>query len=129
VSDPSAKDERPPVWVGHVVLPTADVEKANAYWTAVGMRALEKGDSFAVLELRGGTHLVLVGSDAAVAAGTPCPFDIMVEDVDSTWKRLESLGLEPGEIQRNAIHDSFTMVDPSGYVVTVNSSHVSDQPV
>jgi len=125
----SHEDERPPVWVGHVVLPTAEVERANDYWTGLGMRALEQGDGFAVLELRGGTHLVLIGSDANVAAGTPCPFDLMVEDVDAAWKRYQALGLGPSEIERDSIHDSFTLVDPSGYVVTVNSSHVSDFPV
>jgi catechol 2,3-dioxygenase-like lactoylglutathione lyase family enzyme len=133
MASPSANrtsdDPRPPVWIGHVVLATADVARANAYWTSVGMRAIESGESFAVLELRGGTHLVLVGSDAPVAAGTPCPFDLMVEDVDAAHGHFRALGLEPSELKRNEIHDSFTLVDPSGYVVTVNSSHVSDQPV
>lgn len=128
-STKTADDPRPGVWVGHVVLPTGDVPAANAYWTSLGMRALESGDGFAVLELRGGTHLVLVGSDAPLAAGTSCPFDLMVEDVDSTHAHYSSLGLEPSEMKRNDIHDSFTIVDPSGYVLTVNSSHVSDQPV
>jgi len=126
---PQPDDLRPPVWVGHVVLPTSDVPKANAFWTSVGMRPIEMGDGFAVLELRGGTHLVLIGADAGVAAGTPCPFDIMVEDVEQARARLEELGLSPSEIARNEIHDSFTIVDPTGYRVTVNSSHVSDQPV
>lgn len=123
------KDPRPPVWIGHVVLPTVDVRRANEYWVALGMRPLESGDSFAVLELRGGTHLVLVGADAGVTDGTPCPFDLMVEDVDAARARYEALGFAPSETIRGDIHDAFTMLDPSGYVVTVNSSHVSDQPV
>ena len=125
----SKEDPRPPVWVGHVVLATTDVAKGNDYWVAVGMRPITSGDGFAVLELRGGTHLVLVASDADVSEGTPCPFDVMVEDVDDAHARYEKLGFVPSETSRGEIHDSFTIVDPSGYVVTVNSSHVSDQPV
>lgn len=123
------QDPRPPVWVGHVILATTDVGTANEYWAQVGMRPIESGKGFAVLELRGGTHLVLVGSDAPVREGTPCPFDLMVEDVDATHTRCEALGFAPSPMIRGDIHDSFTMVDPSGYVVTVNSSHVSDRPV
>ena len=122
-------DPRPAVWVGHVVLSTTDIAGANDYWTSIGMRPLVTGDGFAVLELRGGTHLVLTRADGDVSAGTPCPFDIMVEDVDATHATYTEMGLSPGEIQRAEIHDSFTIVDPSGYVVTINSSHVSDQPV
>ena len=123
------QDPRPPVWVGHIVLATTDVAKSNDYWVTAGMRPIENGDGFAILELRGGTHLVLVGSDAGVSKDTPCPFDIMVEDVDEAHLRYEKLGFAPSDMSRGDIHDSFTMVDPSGYVVTVNSSHVSDQPV
>ena len=128
MSDPK-KDPRPSVWVGHVILATPDIAVANDYWVAAGMRPITSGDGFAVLELRGGTHLVLVGSDAGVSEGTPCPFDIMVENVDDARARYEKLGFAPGQMSRGDIHDSFTMVDPSGYVVTVNSSHVSDEPV
>jgi len=123
------REPRPLVWVGHIVLATTDIARANDYWVAAGMRPLENGDGFAILELRGGTHLVLLPSEADVSQGTPCPFDIMVEDVDEAHLRYEKLGFAPSEMSRGDIHDSFTMVDPSGYRVTVNSSHVSEQPV
>ena len=129
MADPTTSDPRPDVWVGHVVLPTADIGRANDYWVAIGMRAIAQGEGFAILELRGGTHLVLVGSDAPVAPGTPCPFDIMVEDVDAARARYLELGFEPSEMKRDEIHDSFTLLAPSGHVVTVNSSHVSGQPI
>jgi len=53
----------------------------------------------------------------------------MVEDLDATHEHYTALALSPGEIERGNIHDSFTLTDPSGYVVTVNSTHVSDLPV
>jgi catechol 2,3-dioxygenase-like lactoylglutathione lyase family enzyme len=123
------RNERPAVWVGHVVLAASDVARSNEYWSALGMRPIARGDGFAVLELRGGTHLVLVASDAPVRPETPCPFDLMVEDVEAARERYAALGFAPSEMERSEIHDSFTLLDPSGYRVTVNSSHVSDLPV
>ena len=37
---------------------------------------------------------------------------------------MEGAGLEPSPIERGRIHSAFTMRDPDGYRVTVNSSHV-----
>lgn len=124
-----ADDRRPPVWVGHVFLQSADVAAADAFWTRVGMRPIARGDDFAVLELRGGTHLLLLASEARVPAGTPCPFDIMVEDLEAAHARYRELGFAPSELVRGSIHDSFRLVDPNGYVVTIQSSHVSGEPV
>jgi len=122
-------DPRPPVWVGHVALRVADVGPSADYWTQLGLRFITKGDGFAVLELRGGTHLVLLPAEEPVPPGTPAPFDLMVEDVPATHRHFSELGLAPSQIRPGDIHDSFTLRDPSGYDVTVNSSHVSDLPV
>ena len=123
------KDERPAVWIGHALLPTGDVEKALPWWRATGMRFITSGDGFAVLELRGGTHLVLLTAETPIALGTECPFDLMVEDVEASHREFAEKGFEPTPLERGRIHTSFTMRDPSGYDVKVNSTHVSDQPV
>lgn len=125
----SSSEERPPVWVGHLVLQAQDIERSNAYWVAAGMRPIQLGESFSVLELRGGTHLVLTLAEDPVPPGTPAPFDLMVEDLAATHARYAELDLRPSDITKGTIHDSFTLTDPCGYVVTVNSTHVSDQPV
>jgi catechol 2,3-dioxygenase-like lactoylglutathione lyase family enzyme len=125
----SSSDPRPPVWVGHVVLPVAEVAASAEYWTRLGLRFITQGEGFAVLELRGGTHLVLLPAGAPVQPGTPAPFDLMVEDLPATRQRFAELGLGPSEVSSGEIHDSFTLSDPSGYAVTVNSSHVGDLPV
>ena len=93
------------------------------------MRFLQSGDRFAILELRGGTHLVLLQAEAPIEPGAPCPFDLMVEDVHATRRAFAEQGLEPGDLREGQVHISFVVRDPSGYDVTVNSSHVSDQPV
>ena len=114
-------DERPPVWIGHALLTVSDLGRSVQWWTGIGMRPVERNEHVAVLELRGGTHLVLV-------PGTPdtgdAPFDLMVDDLDATHTAWSELGVDVSEISRGRIHNAFTATDPDGYVVTVNSSHV-----
>lgn len=120
-------DERPRVWVGHVTLPTPDLPGTREFMVKLGMRPIAEGDGFAVLELRGGTHLVLL--PAAERGSGAAYFDLMVEDLDATRDELARRGFVPSEIQPGAIHRSFTVVAPSGHTLKFNSSHVSDQPV
>jgi catechol 2,3-dioxygenase-like lactoylglutathione lyase family enzyme len=114
-------DERPPVWIGHAVLTVSDLGRAMQWWTGIGMREVVRGDEVAVLELRGGTHLVLVPGTPATG---DAPFDLMVEDLGATHEAWSELGVDVSEISRGRIHNAFTATDPDGYVVTVNSSHV-----
>ena len=118
-------DARPPVWVGHVVVSAPDVEAASAFWQTVGMRLVVQRDDFAVLELRGGTHVVVVPTVAGGdARSDEVPFDVMVDDLEATWKKFGEAGLNPTPIISGTIHSSFTINDPAGRSVTVNSSHV-----
>jgi catechol 2,3-dioxygenase-like lactoylglutathione lyase family enzyme len=115
-------DPRPPVWVGHVRAPAPDVPAATRFWETMGMRVISGQPDFAVLELRGGTHVVITPERAGEPSNVP--FDIMVDDVEATWERLREAGLEPSPITPGSIHSSFTVTDPAGRPVTVNSSHV-----
>ncbi len=124
-----AGEERPAVWVGHIAIGAQNIQKSADYWISLGMRQVVRNDRVVVLELRGGTHLVVLASDEPVAPGTPAPFDLMVEDIEVSHREYEKLGFEPSPLEVGQIHTSFTLTDPSGYRVTVNSSHVSDQPV
>ena len=119
-------DPRPSVWIGHQRVSAADVAETTAFWEKVGMRIVHQDVDFAVLELRGGTHLVVVGSSTSPSDDVPSdvPFDVMVDDLPETWARLRDAGLEPTEIQPGRIHSSFTITDPAGRPVTVNSSHI-----
>ena len=76
------------------------------------------------MELRGGTHLVLVPGAGRTAGDAP--FDLMVDDLDAIarrqWSRARHSTSSP--IAHDRIHDSFTFRDPDGHVVTVNNSHV-----
>ena len=120
-------DRRPPVWIGHVSLHTPDIPKTREFMIQLGMRDLAGGEGFAVLELRGGTHMVLLPADGPEIG--PSEFDLMVDDLEATRGQLVERGLEPSKIEPGNIHSWFTIESPSGHTIKFNSTHVSDQPV
>jgi hypothetical protein len=126
---PSAKDPRPPVAVGHVRLMASDVAAAARWCEEVGFRPIFAAPDFAVLELRGGTHLVLRKAEEKPQRGTPAPFDLMVDDIAAAHRDYAAKRLAPGEIEKGRIHDSFPLPGPDGQVFTVVSSHAGDRPV
>jgi catechol 2,3-dioxygenase-like lactoylglutathione lyase family enzyme len=119
-------EERPRLWVGHVVLATHDLGRAQAFYRELGMRALREpgpDDVIVELEMRGGTHLVFVFDPNARTNGRGAPFDLMSDDIDALHTAMSERGIDLTPITR-ADHSSFTFRDPDGYVVTVNDSHV-----
>ena len=125
----SAKDPRPPIAVGHVRLMASDVAAAARWCEEVGFRPIFAAQDFAVLELRGGTHLVLRKAEKQPQPGTPAPFDLMVDDIAEAYRDYAAKGLAPGEIEKGRIHDSFPLRGPDGLIFTVVSSHAGDRPV
>ena len=126
---PSPKDQRPPVAIGHVRLSVSDVGAASRWLEMVGLRPIVTREELAVLELRGGTHVVVRHAEAPPMPGTAAPFDLMVDDVDAAHQDYAEKGLAPSPISRGRIHDSFTVAGPDGWAFTVNSSHASGKPI
>lgn len=118
---------RPPVWIGHVELKTAQLAKAEEFYRSIGLRSVFKGDDIAIFELRGGTHLLLIKDDDF--AGGDAGIDFMVEDIDETYAAYTAKGLPVSDISRGNIHDSFYLTDPGGNRIVVNSTHVDDHSV
>ena len=106
------------------MLPVTDVARSAGFWDSVGLRDIHRGDDIAIFELRGGTHLILFPNPSGISPGD-APFDLMVDDLVATHADWAAKGLEPSAIAHDEIHDSFTVRDPDGYVVTVNNSHVA----
>jgi hypothetical protein len=52
-------DPRPDIAIGHVRLLVGNVAKTTDFFVKLGIRTIVEQADFAVLELRGGTHLVL----------------------------------------------------------------------
>ena len=80
-----------------------------------------------MLELRGGTHLVLRTWEEPEAS--PVPFDIMVDDIDAAYARLNGHGMDVTDISRGRIHDHFEVQTPDRRALTINSSHAGDRAV
>ncbi len=124
-----SRDRRPAVAIGHVFLDVSDVGAAVRYFLLHGMRAIVEDGEFAVLELRGGTHLVLSRTDEPIAPGTEAPFDLMVDDILSARRASARNGMRPSRISRTRVHRSFRVAGPDGYRITITSSHAGRRPV
>jgi hypothetical protein len=110
----TAIESRPPVWVGHVYLSVQDVPSAAQWLQTVGLRPIVVRDEAAVLEMRGGTHVVV---RPGVVPGGTAPFDLMVDDLDAAHRDYAQKGLSPSPIRQRQWqydHDSFELPGPDG---------------
>ena len=121
--------ERPQVAIGHMWLKVSDISRATQYFVSLGLRPIHQGQGIAILELRGGTHLVLGPSDESIPAGTKAPFDLMVDDIVATREQYERLGLRPSPLEGGSIHRSFSVNGPDDYIITVTSLHTGGRAV
>lgn len=115
-------EARPPVWVGHVSLGVSRFEESLAFFELLGMRKIVVRPTFAVLELRGGTHLVL--REDTTAEPVHVSFDLMVDDLPAQRQALADGGFAPTAIDHGRIHASFEVIEPSGNTIKFNDSHV-----
>jgi len=122
-------DPRPAVAIGHVEHRVASVAKSARFFEALGVRPIFRNRDFAVMELRGGTHIILAKAKGKIGKGTEAPFDLIVDDVDAFRAGCAKLGLKPSRMSRGSIHDWFEVEDPSGYELTILSSHAGRRPV
>jgi len=117
------------VAIGHVSLRVSAIAQATQYFVTLGLRLIHQGQTLAVLELRGGTHLVLRPSAEPIAPGAKAPFDLMVDDLGKARQEYGALGLKPSEVEAGMVHRWFTLVGPDGYELTVTSSHTAGRVV
>jgi catechol 2,3-dioxygenase-like lactoylglutathione lyase family enzyme len=134
---------KPPVGIGHMALTVANVEASSRFYRALGLRVIGGSADMSILELRGGTHLLLFQRDGT-SSDVESPFDgtargvidLMIEgrtleDLDAYRTALIADGIEPDPIsdKRYFGHYIFKAKDPDGHQVTVSTSHASDLPV
>ena len=93
----SSSDGRPPVAIGHVVLGSPDVGASTEFLVRAGLRPIETGGEVSVLELRGGTHLIVLPAEQPVLSGAKAAFDLMVDDIEATHARYTRLDLAPSK--------------------------------
>jgi catechol-2,3-dioxygenase len=120
-------DARPDVAIGHVRLSVGNVAHTTEFFVKLGIRTLVEQEEFAVLELRGGTHLVLRTWEEPETG--PVGFDMMVDDIDVAYAQLKGYGMDVSAISRGRIHDSFDVQTPDRRALTMTSSHAGDRAV
>lgn len=124
-------DPRPPVAIGHVRLHCGNLEASRAFYEALGMRQCLSLPDVYVLELRGGTHLLLIQSPDGMMELLDTPFDLMVDDIRAYRDQLIGQGFECTETSFLEMigHHRFFVLDPDGRRVPIHSSHTEGRPV
>ncbi|CAN0522427.1 unnamed protein product, partial [Laminaria digitata] len=125
----NAKDRRPPVAIGHVRIQAHNVDDTIDFFKELGLRGIFRNAEFGVLELRGGTHLIVSRRERPIRKGTAAPFDIMVDNIDKTHRKYARKDFEPSEITSGSIHSSFFIRVPSGHKLKITSSHAGKRAV
>jgi catechol 2,3-dioxygenase-like lactoylglutathione lyase family enzyme len=134
----------PPVAIGHLALTVADLEASYRFYVDLGLRSFGKDEAMAILEMRGGTHLLLFKRGGPADGPSEGPFDaakaesidLMIagrslEELEAFRGRLVERGHSPAPIpdQRFFGHYVFKAKDPDGNEVTVSTSHASNLPI
>jgi catechol-2,3-dioxygenase len=128
--------------VAHLVFKVADLKNSCQFYSNLGIPPFAIDEESAIIELRGGTHLILLAVDQQAGEGVAESltgqfhkgfseqFDLMIKgkDLDELTKyRLElvSRGIAAGEIPDEMFfgHHLFCTKDPDGNGITIYTSH------
>ena len=128
--------------VAHLVFKVADLKRSCQFYSNLGIPPFFIDEEVAIIELRGGTHLILLSIDSMAGEGVAESltgqfhkrfseqFDLMIEGkgLDELKKyRLELVGrgIAAGEIPDEMFfgHHLFCIQDPDGNGITIYTSH------
>ncbi len=126
-----SKAELPAVAIGHVSLRVTDPRLSAAFYKGLGLREVLIRDEIAILELRGGTHLMLFRAKRKPKAAPVRSFDFMVDDIDKARAQYVAAGVACGSLEEDRLgrHHWFEITDLDGHVIGVYSSHVEGRAV
>ncbi len=122
VPDPDTS-VKPDIWIGHVAIYADDMQASYEFYLGLGLRAVVLNEGIGVLELAGGTHLVLAPRGRDMGFTISPTVDVMVDDVDAT--REAWIDHDPSEIRRGGVHRTFRFRDPAGNEIAVHDTHVT----
>ena len=134
----------PELAVAHLVFKVADLKRSCQFYSNLGLPPFAVEEKVAIIELRGGTHLLLLsvdepaGEDVAESVTGQFhkrfseQFDLMIESksLDELKKyrsELISRGIAAGEIPDETFfgHYLFCIKDPDGNGITIYTSHAN----
>ena len=113
-----SSNELPRFAIGHLSIEANDVDKLTNFYTNVGLRLVVNMGRASILELRGGTHIIV-----RAGRGGQATLDFIVDDIDDTHAVLQTAGATVTSIRRGNPHDSFVATDPEGNELHVHSTH------
>jgi len=132
----------PELAVAHLVFKVADLKSSCQFYSNLGLPPFFVDDEVAIIELHGGTHLILLSIDSQAGEDIAESltgqfhkrfserFDLMIKgkDLNELKKyRLEliSRGIAAGEIPDEMFfgHHLFCIKDPDGNGITIYTSH------
>jgi len=128
--------------VAHLVFKVADLKRSCQFYSNLGIPPFAVDEESVIIELRGGTHLILLEADQPAAEGIAESltgqfherfseqFDLMIKgkdlnDLKAYRSGLISRGIAAGEIPGETFygHHLFSIKDPDGNGITVYTSH------
>ena len=134
---------------GHFVMKVNDIDMSYRFYTKLGLRPFGIYPDLAIVELRGGTHILLFSKNDELTSSLSSGhlgqrggasfnerLDLMVDgksrsDLELYRTSLMENGLSVGEIAPDQFfgHYYFQLADPDGNGITVYTSHVGELPV
>jgi len=138
----------PAAALGHFAIKVNNIDATYQFYTKLGLRPIWIYKDLAIIELRGGTHILIFNRNEELPFSiNPSQigqrgsffderFDLMIDgrlrsDLEVYRKTLMENGLSVGAISQDQFfgHYYFELVDPDGNGITLYTSHVGDLPV
>jgi catechol 2,3-dioxygenase-like lactoylglutathione lyase family enzyme len=113
------------------VLRVRSVARSVRFFRALGLRRIMERDELAILELRGGTHLLLFPTTREIREKRIRHFDLMVDDVPRCHRAFGKRKLRMTEVREERMggHLWFEVIDPAGRALGVYSPHTEGRAV
>lgn len=112
------RTDRPRFAIGHLGLSAGDVERLADFYVEIGMRPVMSMGHMAIIELLGGTHIVISAGQAGDQQ-----LDLIVDDIDETHAVVSAADGVPSDIRRGSPHSTFVATDPEGNRLIIHSTH------
>ena len=128
--------------VAHLVFKVVDLKRSCQFYSNLGVPPFFTDDEVAIIELRGGTHLILLSVDSMAGEGIAESltgqfherfaeqFDLMIKgkgvnELKKYRSELINRGIAAGEIPDETFfgHHLFCVKDPDGNGITIYTSH------
>ena len=133
---------------GHFVMKVNDIDISYQFYAKLGLRPFGRFPDLAIIELRGGTHILLLGKNDELPFSLSSSLlgqrggvfnerlDLMIEgksrdDLEIYRTDLLEKGLSVEAIAQDQFfgHDYFQLADPDGNGITVYTRHTGELPV